>query len=418
MKNTVTGSKVTIWNRNFVCVVLTNFMLCVAHFSVNPLVASYAVHLGSTALIMGLLTGLFFGVAFAMRPVAGPVTTKFDKRKLMIMVFALGGFVNIGYALFHNIPSFVVFRFLHGVQYSLVGSLIMTLAGDNLPKEKMASGMGFYGLGGAVGMAIGPSIGINLLKTGTEFKNESFGFTCVFLFAMVILFLAVIPSYILSPDRKSEEDKKNTGAWYKNIASVHAIPATVVMFFIIIGWAVYNAYIVEFSRELGIAGISAFFTVLAFVLIISRPLSGWLSDRFGVAMVIIPAIIIFGISFIIVGMSKSLPLMLVGAGLAAIGYGSTQPALLSMCIQSETSLKRAVASNTMYIGIDFGFFLGPIIGSIIFEMYNFADMFKSVSIIQVLGLISFIIILPIYHRRRNTLDKVEINSSLCEAVRG
>jgi MFS family permease len=102
-------------------------MLCIAHFSVNPLVASYAIHLGSSALIMGLLTGLFFGVALSMRPVAGPIITKFDKRKLMIMVFALGGVVNIGYALFHSIPLFIVFRFLHGVQYSLVGSLTMTL---------------------------------------------------------------------------------------------------------------------------------------------------------------------------------------------------------------------------------------------------------------------------------------------------
>ena len=66
-------------------------MLGIAHFSVNPLVASYAIHLGASALVMGVLTGLFFGVALSMRPVAGPVITKFDKRKLMIMVFAIGG---------------------------------------------------------------------------------------------------------------------------------------------------------------------------------------------------------------------------------------------------------------------------------------------------------------------------------------
>lgn len=407
MQQTDKERKITMWNRNFICVIITNFMLCIAHFSVNPLVASYAIHMGAGALIMGLLTGMFFGVALAMRPVAGPVTTKFDKRKLMIMVFALGGAVNIGYALFHTIPLFVVFRFFHGVQYSLIGSLIMTLAGDNLPREKMASGMGIYGLGGAVGMAIGPSIGINLLKFGTSVKNESFGFTCVFLFAMTILFLAVIPSYILLPDKKTKEDKLSTGAWYKNIASVHAIPITIVMLFVVIGWALYNIYIVEFAKEQGIAGISSFFTVLALVLIVSRPLSGWLTDRFGIEKVLFPALIVYGISFIIVGFSNSLGLLLAGAVFTAIGFGSSQPALLSMCIQTETPLKRSVASNTIYIGIDFGLFIGPFLGSIVYEMYNYSTMFKSTSLTVVIAIICFTFMLPGYHRRRKTVEEME-----------
>ena len=38
-------------------------MLGIAHFSVNPLVASYALHLGASALVMGILIGLFAGLA-------------------------------------------------------------------------------------------------------------------------------------------------------------------------------------------------------------------------------------------------------------------------------------------------------------------------------------------------------------------
>jgi MFS family permease len=363
-------------------------MLCIAHFSANPLIASYAIHLGAGALIMGLLTGLFFGVALSMRPVAGPVITKFDKRKLMIMVFVLGGAANFGYALFPSISAFIVFRFLHGIQYSLVGTLTMTLAGDNLPKEKIASGMGIYGLGGSIGMAIGPTLGINILKFGTYLKNESFGFACVFLFAAVILFLAVIPSYLLLPDKKTNEDILKTGAWYKNIASVHAVPMSIVMFFIFIGWALYNVYIVEFAKDLEISGISSFYTVLAIGLVITRPISGWLTDRIGLARILFPALILFAVSFIVIGFGKSLGTMLAGAAIAAIGFGSFQPALYSMCILSETPLKRSVASNTLYIGIDFGLFLGPIIGSIVYEIYDYSIMFKTTSLLIVLAFIS------------------------------
>jgi len=409
LTNSKTKSPVSIWNRNFICILLTAFMLSVSHFSINPLVASYAIHLGASAYVTGILAGLFFGVALSMRPVAGPVVTKFDKRKLMILVFVLGGVANIGYALFSNISAFIVFRVIHGLQYALVGSLTMTLAGDNLPKEKMASGMGIYGLSGSIGMAIAPTIGLYILDFGTYFKTEGFGFTCVFLFTMLICFIGVIPSYILLPDNKTKEDILSTGAWYKNIASVHASPMSILMLFIFIGWSLYNVYIVEFAKGLGITRteIAPFYTVMALALMVIRPASGWLTDKFGLSRIMSPAMILFASSFIIIGFSQSLSTMLAGAAIAAIGFGSFQPAIYSMCILSETPLKRSVASNTIYIGIDVGLFIGPIIGSIIYEMYDYSTMFKATSLIILIALIIFFLMLPAYYRRRRVLEAME-----------
>jgi MFS family permease len=99
-----------------------------------------------------------------------------------------------------------------------------------------------------------------------------------------------------------------------------------------------------------------------------------------------PAMILFAVSFIIIGFGKSIGTMLAGAVIAAIGFGSSQPALFSMCIQSETPLRRSVASNTIYIGMDLGLFIGPIIGSIVYEKYNYSVMFKSVPLLVFIAL--------------------------------
>jgi MFS family permease len=58
----------------------------------------------------------------------------------------------------------------------------------------MASGMGIYGIGGAAGTAVAPSIGHWLYELGTGVKSEHFGYTLIFLFAALAFFLAVIPS--------------------------------------------------------------------------------------------------------------------------------------------------------------------------------------------------------------------------------
>jgi MFS family permease len=380
------------------------------HFSVNTLVATYVTYLGAAPVVMVFLTGMFFAISLAIRPVSGPTITKVDKRTLMIAVFALGGFVNLGYALFHSIPAFIFFRFFNGVQYSFVGSLLMTSAADSLPKEKLASGMGIYGIGGAVGTALGPSLSYGLYQLGTRTGGEDRGFTFVFLFAAIVFLLAIIPSAIMLPDNKTKEQVASTGAWYKNIFTVHAVPMTIVIMFIIMGYAILNSYVFNYGQEQGIGNISLFYTVMACTLVVSRPLSGYLSDRFGAPKIIIPGLILFALSFQIFGAGKSIETVLIAGFLAALGIGSTHPTIQAMCIQSETPLRRSVASNTLYVGLDLGLFIGPFLGGVVYGYSNYATVFKLTSIPILLALAAFIIILPIYNRRLKELEKLEETS--------
>lgn len=398
MSSTV-SKKPTIWSRNFICVLLANSLLVLSHNSVNTLVSTYATHLGAGPRIMGLLTGMFFGVALAMRPVAGPITTRIDKRKLMIFVYSLGCLVNIGYALFHSITAFVIFRFFNGIQYALVGSLCITIAGDSLPAEKMASGLGVFGVGSAATTAVAPSIGLWLKDLGTVMRDVDLGFTFVFLFAAISLGLAVIPSFLLDPDKKSKEDLAGAGKWYTNIASKYAIAPSIVMMLLIMAYSLYNSYMVPFGEELGVAGIGAYFTVLALGLLCSRPLSGTLTDRFGLRKILIPAMIIFAASFFVVSSAKTLPGILVGAIVVAIGYGAANPAMQSMCMQCETPVRRAVASNTLYIGMDLGLFLGPLLGGFVKDFADYKDVIFIGCIPAVLALVVFLICWPAYEKR-------------------
>lgn len=361
MNNAAIARKSTIWTRNFICTMLANMMLCLGHFAINPLVVSYSKSLNASESLTGFLAGMFFGVALAMRPISGPMITKMDKRKLLMGVFCLGAVANLGYALFPTIPAFVFFRFINGAQYSFVGSLIMTRVSDSLPPEKMGTGLGVYGVGGAIGMSLAPSIGNWIVKHfgGTEFASS---YRPVFLYAMCIMLLALIPCYISTPDEKTEE-KANLGAWYKNIFTMKCLPVAIVMLFLIIAYSAYNNYMVVFAEEIGIADVSLFFSVLAISLMVSRPLLGPLMDKIGGRKVMLPMMGIFGVSFFIVGTAKTLTQLLVAAVIIAIGYGASQPSLQAAALRAVPVEKRGVASNTIYIGMDLGFFLSPVISA-------------------------------------------------------
>ena len=394
----------TIWNRNFICVMVANTLMCFGHFTVNPHVASYTKFLGASDQLTGFLAGMFFGVAFAIRPISGPMVTKMDKRTLLLLTFLCGFVAMLGYAIFDSVAAFAAFRFLNGVQYSFLGTVIMTLASDNLPREKMASGMGIYTIGAAMATAVSPSIGGALLNIGVSIRDEKLGFNIIFLYSAVMLLLAMIPAVILRPDKKSKEDVASTGAWYKNIITVHAIPFAIVLLMIQMAYSLYNTYMIEFGKEQGIASISVFFTVLAVALAVSRPMSGILTDRLGAHKVIFPGMVIFALSFIIVGSGSALWMVLVGAALAALGFGASQAPLIAMSMQTVEPLKRGVASNTIYMGIDLGLFFGPLFGGFVYSAFNYATMYRTAVVPIGLSIIGFAITLPIYRKRQAELE--------------
>lgn len=377
-----------------------NTLMCFGHFASHPLVASYTKYLGTSEEITGFLAGIFYGIAFIMRPVTGPIMTKLDKRTLIILTFICGCITNLGYAMFGNITAFAIFRVLHGIQFSFQGSLVMTLASDNLPRERMATGMGLYSVGTAVATAFAPTLGTLLLAYGTGVKGEGFGFVLVFVFSAISLALALIPAVLLSPDRKTKEEVAGTGAWYKNIVTVRALPSALVLFLLHGVYSLYTVYIIEFGISKGIGGISLFFLVFAVVLAASRPISGALTDRLGVQRIFIPGLVIFALSLIIVSFSDSLWMVLIGAALGALGYGSTQPQLLTMALQIVPPIKRGVVSNTVYMGIDLGLFSGPLLGGLVIAGYDYVTMYRSGVAALALAFVAFLAMLPLYKRWR------------------
>jgi len=109
-------------------------------------------------------------------------------------------------------------------------------------------------------------------------------------------------------------------------------------------------------------------------------------------------------SFLIVGFSRSLTPVLIAAVLSALGTGATNPALQAMCMQSVPSIKRSVASNTLYIGIDLALFLGPLYGSVVYKYSDYATVFISGVAPVILGFVSFLFVLPMYQKRRRELE--------------
>ena len=405
--------KLTIWNRNYICVFMAQAFMSLSQQSVNILIARYAREsLGVSDVLMGNLVGLYYGVSLAMRPIAGPMQAKLNKRNLLIGVYLTAGIVNLGYAVFNTTAAFITFRVLQGVQYAFMGSLVMIIAVDSLPKEKMASGVAMYGLGGTVMQTIAPNIGLWLRDLGPQMREGAagvaLGYRLAFFFAAGALVIALIPLFLLKYEPPSKEElAASTGAWYKNIISVHTIPIALVVILTGMAASGYRNYIDAFANEVGISNIGLFATVTAIVMMITRPLTGRIMDRHGMKVTQPIGMVIIGAAIIVIANSRTLPMILVGALLSAFGTGLVTPGLHAMSIQTETPYRRAVASNTLFCGIDLGNYLGPVYGGVVVSSYSFSTAIMAGLIPLTLAFILFLIITPGFTRRLKAIEEAE-----------
>jgi len=402
-------AKSTIWNRNFICIFVAQAFLSLASQTTGILIARYATDvLGVSIVVMGSLVGLNLGVALAMRPISGPLQVKLNKRNLLVAVFITAATANLGFAMFNTTSAFVALRVVQGVQFAFQGSLTMTLAVDSLPQERMASGLAMYTLGGTVSQMIAPNFGLWLRDLGPKLvegpQGTVLGYKLAFFFAAGILALGIIP-VLLYKYTKAEGSISNTGVWYKNIISLHALPMTMIIVLSGLSSAGYRQFLDPFSAERGIKNIGLFSTTTALVLLVARPMVGRIIERIGMRKIFPMAMSVTLASLLVISTSNTLPMVLLGAALASLSNAFTGPGMQSMCLQSETRARRAVASNTIYAGNDLSGYIGPLLAGIVAQQSSYSTAIMSGTIPCVLSVICFFLIQPGYQRRQNELSQ-------------
>jgi MFS family permease len=116
--------------------------------------------------------------------------------------------------------------------------------------------------------------------------------------------------------------------------------------------------------------------VLAFGLVVSRPLIGYLADKFGSSLMIVTSMAFLAAAFLAISWSHGLPTLLLGAILSAFGYAGCQPVLMAVCLRQVPADRRGAASCTAYLGQDIGNLAGGLLGGTLVQQLGYAAMWQ------------------------------------------
>ena len=229
----------------------------------NPLVAGFAGTLGATAAMMGVLTALMNACSLVVRPVAGNLSDRLPKRRLALSGAALMLVTALGQALAPSTALLAVMRLANGAGYSLCSVCMSTWFAETLPPARLGQGMGIFGLMNALGMAVGPALGIAV--------SDALGYRPAL--GVSAAFAALALGEKGEKDAQGEKDARP--APRLRLLDRRAVPAAVVVALFTIPYMATQSFLVSYAEARGLdVPTGAFFTVYAASLMVLRVLCG------------------------------------------------------------------------------------------------------------------------------------------------
>ena len=377
-------SKVKLWSRSFIFVMLANALLFGAFEMLLPTLPLFVSHIGGDATQIGLVTGIFVFSAILIRPFAGVLATKMDKKYLLIIGIAICALSTGAYYLSSGIGVMILIRVIHGFGFGLATTYFTTIAAENIPEDRRGEGMGYFGVGETMAMSVGPLMGVSILENGH--------FGSLFMSCTAFILLALLTTIFISrkPDTANELRTVEAPTTTVKLIEKRVLFPSILIFMTGISSGGIMSFTTLYAIEKGFENVAWFFFIVAIAGLLVRLVSGKMFDNLGPAYVLIPAGVINIAGFIVLILAQNEIVFLLAGFLYGMGFGAIFPALQTICLNLVEEHDHENAIGSFFNFYDLG--IGG--GSLLLGMI--AEAFSSYEAVFYVAIVTYVLYLLLY----------------------
>lgn len=382
--------KKSSYSKDIILVLTASFFYMASPMLVTPLITGFTESIGGSAGLMGIVGGMMNLCSLVCRPLAGNLADRMSKYRLsligaVLMTAACGGYIAAPNALI-----VVVSRIINGVGFACCSVCMATWVSNMLPRNKIGSGMGFYGMMNALAMAVAPAIGVSAF--------QRFGYRISFCIALVFSIAVMIVIQFVGdkgePEKaadmkaglKEQEQESDAGLIMENAAGliresgiqlrkgngiqlvdVRVLPIALIIMLFAIPYCATQSFLVTYAsvRELNVT-VSFFFPSYAVMLLLLRLVLKNYFDKLPFKVFLAGSSACMLLAILCLTVMNSNIVMFTGAFFLAGGYGIMSSVCQSTAMLLAGKENRGLANSTYYIGLDLGMALGPMIGGALY----------------------------------------------------
>jgi MFS family permease len=336
---------------SFAGVFAVTFLGLIAVGSVLPVLPRY-VHgpLHSSDLAVGVVIGSYAITGLLLRPVAGRLADTRGRRPTVLIGALLVSLSGLLYLPHLGIPGLILARLVLGAGEGALYTAGSAWIVDMAPPERRGRILGLYGLAVWGGLSVGPLLGEVLLHASS--------YATVWICAAVLpLAGAAIALRVPDPFQPLPHAEPHP------LIAPEAVRPGLAVALASVGYATLAAFIVLLLESRGVGHGATVFAAFAAMIVLARLVAGHLPDRYGPSPVAIGAVLIEAAGLLLIALSHSLVLALIGGMAMGGGFSLLNPSLMLIAVGGVSEAARGAAMGTYTAFFDAGVGIGaPLAG--------------------------------------------------------
>jgi len=323
-----------------------------------PELPGYLSSMGASHLI-GWIVALFTVGAFASRFISGRLADLAGRKPVMLFgtaVTALAGFAYIGVARVDDVAwtvsGFLVVRLLHGMSTGFRPTGTSAFLTDIVPLDRRGEALGYLGVAGNAGMALGPALG--------SWLAVEYGYDAMFLASSVLGIAAYAMTWLLPETlphaRRVEWSDLNV--FKGGVIEKAAWPASFFLLPVAMAFGTFLTVTPDLVEGLGFVYKGSFNTIVVVASVATRLVAGRASDKHGRVELMMAGAVLLAIGMALFSFATTVP-MLVAAGVVyGLSVGINMPTIFAWTVDLAPEGKAATALGTMLMALEVGIGLG------------------------------------------------------------
>lgn len=269
----------------------------------------------------------------------------------------------------------LIIRLLQGIAVGTIGTATGTIVAMILPISRKGEGIGYFSLSAVLATAIGPFVGMFMLKLENGFDVIFYMNTGLSLMLLIAYFFVKIS---LPPVNKQNGQQTEKLSFIEKFIEPKALPISFIALLIGFAYSGVMTFITFYARETNLVeAASYFFLAYAGIVIISRPFTGKLMDVRGPNVIVYPCLAVFAVGMLLFSQASAGRMLLVAAVLIGFGYGNFNSIAQTIAVKVTEPHRFGLATSTYFILYDLGLGVGPFILGMIEPHTTYRTIFVS-----------------------------------------
>jgi MFS family permease len=363
-----------------------SFTVFLSAFQLFPTAPFHILALGGTTFASGLFLGILTYASAISAPLTGALVDRAGAREILIVAsVAITGF-SIAYAVIPDYRLMLALVAVHGIFWSglLTGSgAYMT---NILPEQRRAEGLAYWGLSTIAAIAVAPTIGFWVFRFGWRVL-------CLEAAALNVVMAGIAWRLPALPRHVHPEQK--TG----RLIQWRVLVLSFTLFLYSFGYGGVTSFTALYADANGVHPKGIFLTTLALAILVTRPMSGRLGDRFGYRRILLPSLVIvaIGLSILIFGGTKKH--LVTSAIVYGAGFGTAYPVFVSYVLRHVGATRRGAAFGAILACFDTGIGTGSTMMGWMIGRFGYSTAFAVATALSTLSVPYFLIADPVLRRK-------------------